>query len=177
MMSYPIELKSERMITRGLKPEDIEIWDTFIQDKDATRLFPESMRKPDTAKVWIEKQIERYDNDEFGLLALIHCETGEFIGQCGLLLQKLEHGDEIEIGYHILPKYWGQGYASEAAQLFRAYAQEDLGLKRVVSVINPENTGSQKVAERNGMTVERQISYRDMPADLWVWEADQNSGA
>ncbi len=169
-MNYPLKLESKRLFTRALELSDIPIWNTFIQDKRATELFPESMRQPDTAKIWIEKQIQRYACDEYGLLALIHKDSHEFIGQCGLLLQKLAHADEIEIGYHILPKYWGQGYASEASQLLKSYANKDLRIKRIVSVINPKNAGSQKVAERNAMTIEQRITYRDMPADLWVWE-------
>ncbi len=169
-MKYPIRLESKRLYTRPLEYSDIEIWNEFIQDEKATRLFPESMKKPDTASVWIKKQIERYSNNDFGLMALIDKESGDFIGQCGLLNQNLQTGNEVEIGYHILPKFWGQGFATEASALIKNYGLNELGLKRIVSVINSENIASQKVAKNNGMNIEDRITYRDMPADLWVYE-------
>ncbi|TRA83558.1 N-acetyltransferase [Agrobacterium salinitolerans] len=72
----------------------------------------------------------------------------EVIGDCGITLQETPAGPEPEIGYHLRRDFWGNGFATEAAIACRDYAFQSLGLPRVVSITSPENTPSQKVAQR-----------------------------
>jgi RimJ/RimL family protein N-acetyltransferase len=64
------------------------------------------------------------------------------------LLRPLEDGPEIEVGWHLDPAAWGSGYATEAARALLDYAFTDLGLDRVVAVVDPRNEASRRVAER-----------------------------
>jgi RimJ/RimL family protein N-acetyltransferase len=57
-------------------------------------------------------------------------ETGECIGDCGLIQQQINDVAEVEIGYHISKKHWRQGYASEAAQACKEYGFNELGLEK-----------------------------------------------
>lgn len=61
--------------------------------------------------------------------------------------------EDIEIGWHLHPDAWGSGFATEAAQALIDHAQT-VGLRRLVAVTHPENTASQAVAHRLGMTHE-----------------------
>lgn len=62
---------------------------------------------------------------------------------------------EVEVGYMLAKEYWGQGLATEAAVASRNYGFEQLGLNRLISLIDPRNIASQKVAMKNGMEYEK----------------------
>jgi RimJ/RimL family protein N-acetyltransferase len=74
--------------------------------------------------------------------------------------QHIDGVDEIEIGYRMRPDYWNQGLTTEAALAVRDHAFRDLKLPRVISLIHPENIASQRVAEKIGMSLEKQTIYR-----------------
>ena len=67
----------------------------------------------------------------------------------------------LEVGYHFRRDHWGHGYATEAARACMEYAFRQLAAEKVVSLILPENLPSRRVAERNGMQVERQVLHSD----------------
>jgi RimJ/RimL family protein N-acetyltransferase len=68
----------------------------------------------------------------------------------------------------LLPKFWGRGYASEAAQFFSNFGFEHEKLDYLISVIDIRNIASQKVAVRNGMFIDRQIKYYDL--DVYIYQ-------
>ncbi len=107
----------------------------------------------------IETQLARYAENRFGLQALVNKSTNEFIGLCGLLAQEVDGINEIEVGYHILKKQWEQAYATEAAKLFIDYAFEHHLTLSVVSVIDVDNFKSQRVAEKNGLKIDKQTKW------------------
>src|SRR5258706_8127890 len=110
---YRDHLESSRLKTRFLTIDDIDIWTDFFKDKEAVELMPTFglSEHRDRAKMWIEKQLDRYETHRYGHQALINKETNEFIGQSGVLLQEVDGVKEIEVGYHVFKKFWGQGYA------------------------------------------------------------------
>jgi ribosomal-protein-alanine N-acetyltransferase len=75
----------------------------------------------------------------------------------------VDGAEEIEIGYRLDPKYWGLGLATEAARAVRDHAFSDLKLDHVISLIHPENVASRRVAEKNGMVVEKETVFRGFP--------------
>lgn len=153
-MNYKDGLVTERLYTRFLKETDAETWVPFFENKVSSRFlyFPDEYTPMDCSQSLINSQLKRYNEGSFGLQAIILKETDEFVGMCGLLLQDVEGDKEIEVGYHFLPKYWGNGYATEAAMLFRDYGFETNNVLHIVSLIHPENSPSIKVATRNCMT-------------------------
>ena len=68
-------------------------------------------------------------------------------------MQKIRDLEVLEIGYLFRKDAWHQGYATEAAMACKAYAFETLRAERVCSIIRDTNLASQRVAQRNGMTV------------------------
>lgn len=145
---------TERLLLRPLTENDIPVWAEFFTNADATR-FLQTFGEPDTlsrAAHMIRKQLERYAENRYGLYALLSKDTKQLIGLCGLLLQDVEGTNEIEIGYHLFHRYWGQGYAIEAAKHFRDFAFNNQITDSIISMIDVYNFPSQKVAERNGMT-------------------------
>jgi ribosomal-protein-alanine N-acetyltransferase len=96
-------------------------------------------------------------NPELGLWATVYKGSGKFIGRCGLLPWDIEGQPQVEVAYTIARDYWGQGLATEAAQAILKYGFEKLNLARLVSLIEPENIASQRVAEKIGMSFEKRV--------------------
>jgi len=163
-----------RLNLRKVEESDIQPWtEFFINNPSLPYLGIDLNKKPEeNAKEWIDFQFKRYSENRYGHHALIEKETGEFVGMCGLLLQTVEDKTEIEIGYSLLSKFWGKGYASEAAHFFRDFGFEHENLDHIISIIDIRNIASQKVAVRNGMTVDRQIKYNNL--DVYVYQITRN---
>ena len=168
-MQYPVAIATERLEMRPLVFEDYQWWLPFMKDPQAIRflLFSDDWTPEDRAKAWMERQLKRYEDEQFGLTALIDKTTGEPVGQCGLLSQEVDGKPELEIGYHILPIHWGKGFATEAAVRFKNFAFEHQIADSVISIIAPENFASQKVAQKNGLQFERATRFRDCDVQIF----------
>ena len=166
---YEDHLVTKRLITRFLTADDVRAWAPFFRDKDATAYFPplELDTDEEKARWWIERQLTRYREQRFGLQALIHKETKEFIGQCGLLAQEVDGREEVELAYDIFKQYWGQGYAPEAAKAFLRYAFENNLADSVTAIIHVQNTRAQSVAEKVGLVREKQTQWSGVDVYLY----------
>lgn len=161
---YQDNLQSPRLQTRFLTRSDIEIWTDFFKDKEAIELMPTYglITNEERATRWIEKQLDRYATNRMGHQALIDKKTNAFIGQAGLLVQEVDGRIELEVGYHVFKKFWGQGYAPEAAKLFLHHAFENNLSDSVISIIDTRNLKSQRVADKNGLHCEKQTTWSDL---------------
>lgn len=166
-------IETDRLLFRKLSLEDVGHWDGFVADERATRYVPILEKTENMAAYWIQKSLDRYKADGSGLHALIDKNTGNFVGQCGLLTQVIDGNTEIEIGYHLLPAYWGQGYATEAAMACKRYAFDHLNINSVISIIHVDNVPSQRVAERIGMQRDRKSVFKGIP--VFVYEVERES--
>jgi len=95
--------------------------------------------------------------------AVVRRGEDRLIGYCGFFRQEVDGAAEIEIGYRLHPDYWNLGLATEAARAVRDYAFNVLKLKRVISLIHPDNHASRRVAEKNGMALEKKTNFRGFP--------------
>jgi RimJ/RimL family protein N-acetyltransferase len=152
-------IETERSRLREITREDFDDLYEIWSDPEAMRLFPRTL-DPGGMLEWIERNLHRYQTHGHGLWAVILPAEGKLIGDCGLVIQDVAGVEELEVGYHFNPKYWGRGYATEAARACMEYAFDHLGRRRVISMIRPENLASRRVAERNGLRIEREIFWR-----------------
>lgn len=145
-------IETKRLYLREMTFDDYNDLCEILQNKETMYAYEHAFSDDET-KAWLEKQLDRYKNDGFGLWAVINKENGEFLGQCGITWQDV-NGEKIpEIGYLFKRKYWHNGYATEAAQSCKKYAFDTLCFDKVYSIIRDNNYASQNVAKRNGMTV------------------------
>lgn len=105
----------------------------------------------------------------FGFYVVERREDGQPIGVCGLA--KRDFLDDVDIGYAFLPQYGGQGYAIEAARGVLAHAKE-LGLKRLVATVLPDNSASIRVLEKLGLRFERMIEAPGTARELQLFAMD-----
>ncbi len=158
-----------------LEADDAREWSAFFSDREAIQFFPASTAESNAerARQWIDKQLNRYAEQKFGLQALIDKETNEFIGQCGLLTQEIDGITETEVGYHIFKKYWGRGFAPEAARMFISYAFQNSLATSVISIIDRRNLRSLRVADKNGLLWEKETSWAGL--SVYVYRINKNS--
>ena len=165
------EQSSDRLKFRLLKENDFDTWLPFFENKSvASFLAMDPLKsKEELCKFWFEKVFNRYANDLGGMNVLIDKATNEFIGQCGLLVQEVEGETRLEIGYSLLPKHWGKGFATEAAIKCKTFAFQNNLTDSIISIIHPDNKPSEKVAINNGMKLLKNIDgeFHGMPANLF----------
>lgn len=166
---YPNFYQTERLKMRPLNLDDTVVWRQFLADENCTRYFPSFMKMPfkEHAIIWVEKQICRYRDKKGGLLALIDKESGAFVGQAGLLVQDVNGVAELEIGYHLLPQFWGKGFASEASVFFRHLGFRIYPVKSIISIIDVRNENSKKVALKNDMKLSKNTQWRDLDVEIY----------
>lgn len=108
-----------------------------------------------------------YQSTGMGRLAVIHKQTEDFLGWCGLKLHV--SSKKVDIGYRFMKKYWGNGYATESALVTLNHAFNHHKCERVVAHIHESNVPSQKVAERIGMTLDHRFLWEGKePARCYV---------
>jgi [ribosomal protein S5]-alanine N-acetyltransferase len=116
------------------------------------------------SRAWVEDWLracqEHYAARGYGPYAVTEQRTGELLGYCGLTYFPDVNGrSEVELGYRLARAAWGQGYATEAALAVRDAAFSSLKLQRLVSIIDPGNTASIRVAEKLGMRCEAEVMF------------------
>ena len=144
--------ETTRLYTREMTIDDMPALRRILQDESVMYAYEHAFDEQETAN-WMNRQMESYRERDFGLWAVILKETGEMIGQCGLILQNVGGREVLEIGYHLQKEHWHRGYAIEAARGSTKYAFEMLGESEVFSMVRDTNIASMNVAIRNGMTV------------------------
>ena len=142
-------IETERLILRTLKMEDIDAVMAFWGDREVMKYCGGAgtkERETRALKYYINMQKERNFSPYLTLLK----ESGQIIGVCGF--NPPNNGYDAELMYHLAIKFWGKGYATEAAAACIDYAKEQLKIKKIGASIDPENNASQKVLEKLGFT-------------------------
>ena len=157
--------ETERLTLRKLTEDDIETWARFFVDNPNARFIGLDLRKDklELAKVWFDKQFDRYKSHQFGQLAAIEKSTGVFVGLGGILTRELNGKSEFEISYSMLPNHCRKGYATELAMHMKRFGLENGVSDKFISIIHKENEGSMNVARKNGMTNIYETTFYDMP--------------
>jgi RimJ/RimL family protein N-acetyltransferase len=167
-----MSIQSERLFFRPYKEADFEFLMSLLAD-------PEMVKFIGTGKVrdekesrdflsWIYKTYEAGDN--LGLQVLVRKEDNGPVGHAGLVPQKIDGVNELEIGYWIARSHWGGGYATEAAAALLDHGRNTLGRNRFISLIQPENTASEKVARNIGMRLEKRIVLGEKDVNVFTTE-------
>jgi RimJ/RimL family protein N-acetyltransferase len=143
-------IETERLILREYTIEDYDALYEIVSDQETMQHYPKPFDEERT-KRWIEWNLQNYKEYGFGLLAVVLKETSEFIGDCGITIQKIDGELLPEIGYHIHKKYWRKGFGSEAAKAVRDWAFENTEYNCLYSYMKYTNIGSYSTAIAIGM--------------------------
>ncbi len=173
-------LTTARLVLRPFTEGDVDALYSILSQDGIMCYFPGST-PPSRERVQklIAKQLSHWETYNLGWWAVEPRVGGQddrvpepdgLIGWNGL--QYLPETDEVEVGYLLSKPYWGQGLTTEAGQASLAYGFETLGLHTIIAVVHPENTASQRVAEKLGLTFTGEAVYFDMPVYRYVIKAE-----
>ena len=151
-------LETERLFLRKMTMGDFDALYAVLSDPEIMQHYPYSFDE-ERVRSWIERNMDRYKDDGFGLWAVCLKDTGEMIGDCGLTLQNIDGQMLPEIGYHIRRDQQRKGYAKEAAMAVRDWAFGNTEYPALYSYCKYTNMGSFKTAESIGMHFEKE--YED----------------
>ncbi|HSW05011.1 GNAT family N-acetyltransferase [Aquabacterium sp.] len=130
------------------------------------------IRSMDDAAAYIRTRLlNNYWRHGFGFWAVERVADGALIGMCGLTQR--DSLPEPDVGYALLPAYWGQGYAREAAAACLRYAQQVLGLHTVLAITAPHNQASMALLAAVGLQpgVPPVLAGDDGESRLFAWHA------
>lgn len=160
-------LETSRLTLRYITSRDAEALMPILGDPEVMRFSIIGVHSKKQIKQFIEQRLLSYLERGFGLYALVHKQNQELIGYCGFFIQSIEQKSEVEIGYRLAKKYWGQGLATEAAQAVLEYGQQRYNFKRFICLIEPQNTRSIRVATKLGMKLEKKLIYYGLDAEMY----------
>lgn len=168
-MDYLLEgQETKRLMFRKLVRTDFDDWLPFHQDPRSSGHWTSGDLNPKVAcENWFHATFNRYSKKLGGMNVLMDKELKTLIGQCGLLVQTVDGIQELEIGYSILPFYWNQGYATEAALKCMEHAFQHKLSQTLISIIHINNTASQEVAKKIGMSLNKTTSYKANPVHIY----------
>jgi ribosomal-protein-alanine N-acetyltransferase len=168
-MSYGKQqiIETKRVILREVEPGDAEAVFELFNDPEVMKYFENTPHSIEEAHERIQRDINYYTEHGFGFWAAVLKDTGKVIGQCGLLAQVVDEVNETEIGYALARKYRGQGFATEATKAIKNYSFNKLKFNRLISIIDPQNIASQKVALRNGLAFEKTTIWMDKQVKIY----------
>lgn len=147
------ELRTNRLRLRRWRKTDLEPFAAINGDLVVMEHMPSVLTSRETAHSMARIELG-FEEFGFGLWAVEHAATGDFMGFTGLSVPKLDahFTPAVEVGWRLGKEHWGNGYATEAARAALDFGFSDARLDEIVAFTVPANVRSISVMERLGMT-------------------------
>lgn len=160
-----LPLTTSRLVLRPYAPGDeAAIFDLFSNAAVMRYWSSPPWTDRDLAARMIAVTSQGLEAGEHLRLGLEHRHERTLIGQC-VLFDFVMPSRRAEIGYSMLPGYWGQGFMHEALAVLIGYAFDQLDLNRIEADIDPRNEASARVLERHGFEREGFLRERWIVGD------------
>ncbi|MES2961662.1 MAG: GNAT family N-acetyltransferase [Pseudomonadota bacterium] len=159
-------METERLILREWQESDILPFIEMNRDLEVMKYFPALFSADETRNLVVRIK-SHFREHGFGLFAVELKSEKKFIGFVGLAIPTFEahFTPAVEIGWRFSSKYFGQGYATEAAKKVLEFAFEELKLKKVVSFTTKLNQPSINVMKKLGMTHDAKDDFQHPKLD------------
>jgi len=165
-------IETERLLLRPLRSEDISQLVELWADADVT-CYLDGPRNQDDVRQALEDELLEQPPGEYELWPVVEKSTGAVVGHCGLLEKDVQGNREVELVYVFSSRAWSSGYATEIGRSLGRFAFSQLGLERIVSLIEPGNAASKHVALKLGMHEEGTIQRPgNRVLELYVLDRD-----
>ena len=154
-------IETERLLLRMFEDRDLDSAFRLFNDDDVQKyLSPENKRTRKRLKITFEKLRLRWEERGFGIWCICEKSSRKMVGYCGF--QYLDKTETIEIVFAYLKEHWKKGFATEAAHACLRFGFERLKIEKIYAVIHPENTASQRVLRKIGMSFDRASKHYRM---------------
>ncbi|MFL5948021.1 MAG: GNAT family N-acetyltransferase [Gaiellaceae bacterium] len=144
-------LETERLALRAMVTDDLDDLLGIFGDPEVMAAFRQAPLDREQVRRWLERNLDHQREHGYGLFAVCLKADDRLIGDCGLELMDVSGEQVAELGYDFRRDCWNQGYATEAACAVRDFAFGTLCLPRLVSLIQPGNPASERVAQKVGL--------------------------
>ncbi len=165
-----LTLVGERIILRDQNADDLDAMHQWLGDPETSRFLSWATRSKEETLLQLAEGIReqsKADRQKYYLTMVLKGE-GIIIGDAGIeVKQRGPGGGEGEIGYFLIRRYWGRGYATEAARLVIAFGFSQLGLHRITATCLAANTASERVMQKCGMVKEGVLRKSDFRLGEW----------
>jgi RimJ/RimL family protein N-acetyltransferase len=150
-------VRTARLILRRLQPEDAEVLFRIYQSEGVLRYFPITVPPPlEKVQRFIHSQEEHWERHGYGNWGVLLDGGQEIIGWAGL--QYLPELDETEVGFLLDRPWWGNGYATEAAQASLNFGFDYIEMDHMIALVHPENLASKRVIEKCGLVYQETLT-------------------
>jgi len=146
------EIRTERLLLRKWRSTDREPFAALNADPRVMKHFPNVLSREESNAA-VDRVDIHWATHGFGVWIVEIPNADPFIGCVGLLVPQFEaHFTPcVEILWRLVPQYWNQGYATEAARAALQFGFERLNLPEIVALTVPANAASRRVMEKIGM--------------------------
>jgi RimJ/RimL family protein N-acetyltransferase len=146
-------IETERLLLRAWQQSDEAPFAALNADPEVTRYLRGPMRRDESDEL-LARIRGHWQDHGFGLYAVEVKDTGAFAGFVGLAVPSFlpEVLPAVEVGWRLAREHWGRGYATEGARASLTHGFRELKLRQIISIIDPQNAASVRVAERLAMT-------------------------
>ena len=153
----PVILETPRLIVRRWLPDDVERMRPLATDPRVLRYIGDGRPwSDDRLRRFVRGGIEQAKSRGWVLWPLVHKADELMIGFCGF---DAGFPPDVEIGWRLLPEYWGRGLATEAARAVLDYGFRTFHFPRVISVAQPANVASVRIMEKLGLRFDRRFVH------------------
>ena len=150
-----INLETDRLTLRGWREDDLDPLAAINADPEVMRYIRDgSVRDRRQSAEGLQKMIANWEALGYGLFAVEVRESGVLIGWAGFAVPDFlpEVLPAVEIGWRLDRRFWGHGYATEAATAAMRFGFLDSGMDRIISIRQLENVRSARVMEKLGLS-------------------------
>lgn len=145
-----IVFETERLLVRHYSEADIDNFFLLNSDTEVMRYIRPVKSREDTDLFFAEVMEYSKNNPAFGRMAVMEKQSGIFVGSFAIIpLEKTIH---MQLGYSLLPSFWGKGFATELTKAGLKYVFTQTDLEEIFGVTESENIDSQKVLLKSGFT-------------------------
>jgi RimJ/RimL family protein N-acetyltransferase len=157
------EIRTDRLLLRRWCEGDLDAYARLCADPEVMRYIGGGATLTrDESEAQVSGFERHWEELGFGLWAAEERASGRLIGFVGLarLDDWVRGSHETEVGWRLERTFWGRGLATEGALASLRYGFKELGLERIISIIQPENVASRRVAEKAGLTLRGEARWR-----------------
>lgn len=172
-----------RLILREVIPIDEDGFFELDSDPEVHKyLGGKPIQTIDEARAVITLIRRQYEQNGIGRWAVVEKKSNSFIGWCGLKLERKELNELInfyDLGYRFIKKYWGMGYATEAAVATLQYGFEQMDLEEIYGRADCDNAASNHILQKLGLKyiksgVIEEINHHWYKITKEEWQSNNN---
>jgi ribosomal-protein-alanine N-acetyltransferase len=170
------ELRTSRLLLQRMKPADFDDLLRMYRDERVMATLGGVLLSEEETRRRLGLHLAHWEEHGFGWWMMHDAATGKFVGRGGLRYYILDGRTEVEVGYGLMPEYWGKGLATELARESVRVGFTVLRFPVLVSFTTPINLGSRRVMEKAGFRYERDMVHADLPHVLYRLTAAEWQG-